>query len=491
MIQKMKAIYLLGIDQSTQGTKAFLFDKNEKVLNKVYYPHEQIISPNGWVSHNPYEILLNVKKAIKDISSGIDEIEIAGIAITNQRETSVAWNKRTGEAAMDAIVWQCQRSSEIVSRLHDLETSSIVKEKTGIPLSPYFPASKFRWILDNCEKAQLWNQKGELCFGTMDSWLIYSLTGKHCTDYSNASRTQLLNIYSLRWDNELCSFFGIPRQTLGEVLDSNGDFGSTTVDGLFKNPIPILAVMGDSHSALYAHKCYGFGNTKVTYGTGSSIMMNTGVKIFNGSNGLITSVAWSKNGCTDYVVEGNINYSGAVVSWLEKDVGILDSPVQSSELANLANPADQTVLVPAFSGLGTPYWDQEAKAIICGMSRTTGRNEIVKAALESIAFQISDIIGLMMKELSLKEISVFADGAPAKNLFLMQKQADITGLCLCVSDLKEQSVYGVVLMAAEKLGIDAFINEKTTLYVPRITSLQRTELLSKWASAVKRALYRP
>lgn len=485
--------YLIGIDQSTQGTKALLVDMLGKICNKAYLPHDQIISECGWVSHNPQQIFENVVTVAKEviISSGIDPDDISGLAISNQRETSLAWNRITGEPAENAIVWQCVRGKELSDELKAKGVGEEVQMITGIPLSPYFPAAKMGWIMRHNTKASEWAQKDELCLGTIDAWLVYQLTQRRCfcTDYSNASRTQLFNLHSLTWDKNICQLFCVPVQALPDVLDSNGEFGKTTLAGFLSHEISICAVMGDSHSALYAQGCIAPGMTKVTYGTGSSIMMNIGQSFIASKKGLVTSLAWGKDCKVDYVFEGNINYTGAVVTWMEKDLGLLSSAKESSDMAFGANPDDSTYFVPAFSGLGAPYWNDEVRALICGMSRTTGKRELVKAGLDSIAYQITDVIELMKTEMQIDGIELRVDGGPTMNPYLMQRQADITGQKVLVSDIEELSAYGVVRMASEKL-FKAFLMQGPGItYNPKMTTVERQKRYSGWKKAIARALF--
>lgn len=487
--------YLIGIDQSTQGTKALLVDMHGKVCHRVYLPHEQIISECGWVSHDPLRIFENVVSVAKAVilSSGVDPAAICGLAISNQRETCLAWNRVTGEPAENAIVWQCARGKEISDELKANGAGESVQMTTGIPLSPYFPATKMSWIMKHSSKALEWAGKDELCLGTIDSWLVYKLTQRKCfyTDYSNASRTQLFNLHSLSWDEDICGLFHVPVEALPQVLDSNGEFGKTTLEGFLNHEIGICAVMGDSHSALYAQGCVVPGMTKVTYGTGSSIMMNIGKSFIASRQGLVTSLAWGMDGEVDYVFEGNINYTGAVITWMEKDLGLLSSDQESADMAFGANSDDATYLVPAFSGLGAPYWNDGVRALVCGMSRTTGKREFVKAGLDSIAYQIVDVIELMKAEMQVDEIELRVDGGPTKNPYLMQMQADIAGQKVLVSDIEELSAYGVVRMALNKLSEAFQMPSAQIVYAPKMSEPERRKHYAGWKMAVARILFEP
>ena len=369
--------YILGIDQSTQGTKALLFDEYGALAARSDLPHRQIVNDLGWVEHDPEEIYRNVIQSIKNVveKAGIDKESIHALGISNQRETSLAWDPE-GNCICNAIVWQCARAKELCENL-SIHSESI-RTATGLPLSPYFPAGKLAWILENVPGAAKKARDGRLRMGTMDTYLVYRLThGRNFrTDFSNASRTQLFNIHDLCWDRQICQLFGIPAGVLARVTDSNGFFGTTDLEGYLKKEIPIHAVLGDSHGALFGHGCFSPGMVKSTYGTGSSVMMNIGSKSVISKHGLATSVAWGMDGEIRYVLEGNINYTGAVISWLKDDVGLISSAPETQALAEQANPRDRTYLVPAFTGLGAPYWDSQAQGICTGSPEPPGKGKL-------------------------------------------------------------------------------------------------------------------
>lgn len=415
------------------------------------------------------------------------------MGICNQRETALVWERSTGKAIYNAVVWQCSRGVQLCEEIERNGKAEIVHSRTGLELSPYFSASKIAWILRNVKGAQRRAEKGELCCGTIDSWLIYRLTeGREFrTDYSNASRTQLFNIYNLCWDDELCRVFQIPMCALANITDSNGFYGDTDFDGFLENKIPIHSVMGDSNGALLGQGCFSRGMIKATYGTGSSIMMNVGEKpVF--SNKIVTSVAWCLNGKVSYVLEGNINYSGAVISWMKDDLGLISSAKESEQAAERANAFDTTYLVPAFSGLGAPYWKSSAKAAFYGMSRTTKKEELVKAALESIAYQITDIISVMEEEakIAVKELRV--DGGPTRNRYLMQFQSDIAQLPVQVPQAEELSGIGAAYAAGLASGIyqkeRLFSGMKKQEYIPSMTEEERKKRYKGWKIAVNKVL---
>ena len=489
--------YVLGIDQSTQGTKGLLFDEKGALLCRADLPHKQYIDERGWVEHDPEEIYANTLQVVKNLieKAGINKKEISVLGISNQRETALVWDRKTGKPVYNAVVWQCARGSEICKKIaaeHE-NAEELVRSHTGLQLSPYFSAAKIAWVLQNVPGAQEKADRGELCCGTIDSWLVYKLTGgrEFRTDYSNASRTQMFNIGELAWDPEVCGLFGIPVSCLAEVTDSDGEYGITDFDGYLDAPIPIRGVLGDSHGALFGQGCIETGMIKTTYGTGSSIMMNIGKKPVY-SKRVVTSLAWKLNGEVNYVLEGNINYTGAVISWLKNDLKLIDSAGETEELAKAANPEDETYLVPAFSGLGAPYWDSDARAVISGMSRTTGKNEMVKAALESIAYQISDIVKIMKRTAGLEIAEIRVDGGPTRNHFLMQFQSDILNIPVRVPDAEELSGIGAAYAAGIAMGIydqkKLFENVNRTEYKAQMVENERERKMNGWRQAVEKAL---
>ena len=472
----MEKRYIIGIDQSTQGTKALLFDGEGHLLRRTDLPHRQIVNEKGWVSHDLNEIYRNTVQTVKTLvaESGVAPEEIAGIGISNQRETTAIWDKATGEPLEEAIVWQCGRASGIAQEIAEQGHAEEIREATGLQLSAYFPAAKMAWLLRNGgEERQKRAADGKLCLGTIDSWLVYKLTGgkEYRTDYSNASRTQLFNIRTLSWDSEICDIFGIPIQNLAKVEDSNGDFGMTDFEGYLPYKVPIHGVLGDSHGALFGQGCLEKGMTKATYGTGSSVMMNVGEKPVFSKHGVVSSLAWGMDGKVTYVLEGNINYTGAVITWLCKDLKLIQSPKETEELARQASVEDSTYLIPAFTGLGAPYWESNAKAVLCGMSRTTGKTEVVRAALECIAYQITDIVKVMEGDSGIPIQELRVDGGPTKNQYLMEFQSDIAEKPVLIPKAEELSGIG----AAYAAGIGLGIYEKQKLF----SRMERQNFLPK------------
>ena len=501
--------YVLAIDQSTQGTKAILFDRTGDLVCRTDLAHKQLINEKGWVSHDLNEIYANTIQAVKNLieKAGIQKDEIACLGISNQRETSAAWSRESGKPLAPAIVWQCSRAEDICERIKKNVlidpgreagihggAAEVIRMKTGMRLSPYFPAAKYAWLQENAEAVKTAKKSHDLCLGTIDTYLLYRLTGGavYATDYSNASRTQLFNIHTLQWDEEICAWFGIDVSMLPEVKDSSCLYGETDFEGYFDEAVPICGVIGDSQGALFGQGCIEKGMVKATYGTGSSVMMNAGDKIIESDLGLVTSLAWGMNGKVTYVLEGNINYTGAVITWLKDDMGLITSPGETQELANEANKKDATYLVPAFSGLGAPYWNSNARAMIYGMSRTTGKKEIVKAALESIAYQITDIVEMMKAEdgITVKELCV--DGGPTGNQYLMKFQSDILGSTVSLPRCEESSALGAGFMAGLCYGIytqeSIFTQVKRNRFIPSMAPEERIQKYLGWKNAVEKVL---
>ena len=488
--------YILGIDQSTQGTKVLLFDEAGTICYKAAKSHKQYIDEKGWVEHDSDEIWRHLKDLIRDM---LDKTEINGkaikaVGISNQRETAMAWHRQTGKPVYRAIVWQCARGAAICEELRRKGLDSLIKNTTGLPLSPYFSAAKLAWILRRVEGAKELMDEGNLCMGTMDSWLVYCMTKGQVfrTDFSNASRTQLFDIGRLTWSDDVCRAFGIDRRALPEVTDSNGFYGKTDFDGILPEAIPIHAVFGDSHAALFGQACHHPGMAKATYGTGSSVMMNIGDKPVYSQHGLVTSLAWSLSGKATYVLEGNINYTGAAITWLKDDLQLIRSPEETMALAQAANPKDRSYFVPAFTGLGTPYWESQATGLYTGVTRVTGKKEMVRAVLDAIAYQINDVTTLMQKESGYKLPSLRVDGGPTKNAYLMQFQTDLIGCPVDVPEAAELSAIGAAYAAGLAVGLydkDALFKDmKGISYEPAMAGDRRRELIGGWQKAISQTL---
>ncbi len=486
--------YVLSVDQSTQGTKALLFDPSGKLICRRDVAHEQKINSKGWVSHDPEEIYRNTVESVRQVleAAGIDAGAVAALGISNQRETSVCWEKETGRPIADAIVWQCGRAKELCKRVEDAGWSEAVRSATGIPISPFFPASKFAWLVENTPGAAEKAKEHKLCFGTIDAWLVYKLTGgrSYKTDYSNASRTQLFNIHTLQWDEQVCAAFGLNPADLPEVASSDAWFGMTDIGGVLPHEVPICGVLGDSHAALFGQGCLRSGMAKATYGTGSSIMMNIGITPIESRNGLVTSLAWKFRGEVNYVMEGNLNYTGAVLRWLEKDLGLCKAS-ETQALAESASPEDTTYLVPAFTGLGAPYWNNEAKAMLCGITRLTGKAEIARAALDCIAYQITDIVEAMQKDTGLTLTQLQVDGGPTRNGYLMQLQSDLLNAQVRIPSSEELSGIGAAYMAGLTAGVftDAVFDTLVySAFSPKMDGETRKEKYTGWQDAVRLVL---
>lgn len=487
--------YVLSIDQSTQGTKALLLNEEGKLICRTDLSHKQIVNEKGWVEHDLNEIYSNTIQVVKDLveKSGINKNEIAVLGISNQRETSACWEKATGKPVYNAIVWQCARGAYICEDIEKQGYGEMIQAHTGLKLSPYFSAAKLSWIMKNVEGVKEKAANGEIACGTIDSFLVHRLTKGSVfkTDFSNASRTQLFNIIDLKWDENILHLFEIDKKCMAEVTDSNGDYGVTDFEGYLEHPIPIRGVLGDSHGALFGQGCLKEGMVKATYGTGSSIMMNIGKKPVFSDLGVVTSLAWSMDGEVNYVLEGNINYTGAVITWLKNSVKLIESAGETEALAKAANPNDRTYLVPAFTGLGAPYWDEEATASLSGITRTTGKAEIVRAALDSIAYQIADIVFAMEKASSVKIDELRVDGGPTKNGYLMQFQSDMLSIPVCIPDAEELSGIGAGYAAGIAVGIfslHVFENRKRIDYTNLMNKEKADELYAGWKKAVSKVM---
>lgn len=485
--------FILAIDQSTAGTKALLVDNHGFIKAKDSLPHKQYYPAPGWVEHDAEEIWQNVLKLIKLMVEQASNYngEIAGLSICNQRETTVAWDRKSGKPLAPAIVWQCQRGAGICEKLSD--HSQQIRQLSGLPLSAYFPAAKAAWMLQHVPGLKQKAQNGEACIGTIDSFLIFRLTGgaSFKTDYSNASRTQLFNLKTLKWDERLCELFDIPAKCLPEIVFSDSIFGETR-ENLTIRKLPIAGVMGDSHAALFGQGCLRPGMAKATYGTGSSIMLNVGKSMKEPPEGIAASLAWGWHDEVSYVLEGNVTSSGDTLNWLIDEVELVSSPQEIDELAEQVNSSEGVYLVPAFSGLGAPYFDSKARAALVGMNRGSTRRHIARAALESIAYQNHAVVRAMETELS--ELRV--DGGPTRSSVLMQFQADILSCPVRCSIAQEISALGSAYMGGLKLGFFSEPSQITAwqqagrIYEPIMTEQQVAELTLGWDQAVKSVMYR-
>jgi glycerol kinase len=492
--------YILSIDQSTSATKVILFDAHARLIDRVSHSHQQFYPQPDFVEHDPVEIYSNTIRGIKEIilKTGLNPEEIACLSITNQRETSLIWDRQTGKPIANAAVWQCQRGAAICYNLKQKGYSELIRNKTGLLIDSYFSASKLQWIINNTPGAKKKAENGDLILGTMDTWLLWKLTdGKvHATDYSNACRTMLFNINTLQWDDELIKLFDLYPSMFPAVKYSDEIFGDAADALELDSSLPIAGLIGDSHGALFGQHCFSAGMTKATYGTGSSIMMNIGKTPKEAPAGLVTSIGFGRNKSIDYVFEGNIHCTGDTINWLTNELKLINSPKEAESIALTVEGNGGVYLVPAFVGLGAPYWDHEARASITGMSRDTTRAHIVRAALESIAYQIKDLIDLMISKagIELKELRV--DGGPTRNDFLMQFQTDILRKRVVRSGIEEISALGSAFMAGLATGFWKDLQEIEKLRIVdrtfnNIMPQEEIERLYKgWQTAVRRTRYK-
>lgn len=466
--------YILSIDQSTSGTKTLLVNQQGEVIARSAKEHSQIYPKPGWVEHDPLEIYENVKYCMQDVmkKAAVNPDDLAAVTITNQRETAVMWDKATGLPIHNAIVWQCQRTAEICQQLKENGAEALVKAKTGLLIDPYFSATKFRWMLEHVEDATQLVEGNRLLAGTMDSWLLWKLTGgaSHVTDYSNASRTSLFNIHTLQWDEELCNLFGVPLSILPMVAHSDSIVGYINDQSIFSTvsnnssnsspsspapspvQIPISGLIGDSQGALFGHLCFEPGTAKATYGTGTSLLMNVGTEPMDGGEGLVTTVAWGADGKVTYALEAVIRSSGDSIKWTRDNLGLFTTFEEMQQLVDSLPSNEGVYLVPAFVGLGVPYWDPCARAAIVGMNRGSTKAHIIRAALESTTYQIRDAVDFMQEQSSVSFTSLRTDGGASANRWLMQFQADILGQTVIRSTCPELSALGSVYLGGVAVG---------------------------------------
>ncbi|MCX7845433.1 MAG: glycerol kinase GlpK [Dictyoglomaceae bacterium] len=489
--------YILALDQGTTSSRAILFDRYGKIVSVSQKEFTQIYPKPGWVEHDPMEILNSQLDVAKEVieKANIELKNISAIGITNQRETTVVWEKSTGKPVYNAIVWQCRRTAPICDELKNQGLFDTIREKTGLVIDAYFSATKLKWILDNIEGIREKAEKGEVLFGTIDSWLIWNLTkGKvHITDYSNASRTMLFNIHKLDWDDEILNILNIPRAMLPEVKPSSFIYGYTDKN-LFGLEIPISGNAGDQQSALFGQACFNPGMVKNTYGTGCFILMNTGDKAFFSKSGLITTIAWGINNKVEYALEGSIFITGAAIQWLRDGLKVIQSAQETESLALSVPDSGGVYVVPAFVGLGAPYWDMYARGLIIGITRGIKREHIVRATLESIAYQTRDVIEAMEKDSNIKLKSLRVDGGAVVNNFLMQFQSDILGVPVERPMVNETTALGTAYLAGLAVGYWRDQKEIEELwqmerrFTPQMSFEERERLYKGWKKAVSRAL---
>lgn len=485
--------YLIVIDQSTSSSKVFLVDSGGSICDRKNYPHKQYYPKQGYVEQNAEEIFQNVERGISEIAlngeAGLSEIR--GIAITNQTGAFVLWDKLTGEPVCNIVGWQCGRGYSVVEKMKE-EEMRFFAERTGSELSAFYPASKLRWVFEHDSVLHERAKAGEVLFGTIDSWLVWKLTrGKvHATDFGNACLTQLFNIFEQKWDEDILKMFEVPDCILPEPLESDGEFGTVEIEGLPE--IPICAVIGDSNGALFGQCGFEAGKIKITYGTGVSVLIHVGKQPVKAKNGLIPAISWKRNREADYVLEGTAVCAGASVNWLMEELEILQSAEESEKLARSVDSTKGVYFVSAFNGLGTPYWDENAKACILGMKGGIGKAHIVRAALEGIAYQVKDILHAFYGENLPSEV-LLADGGMTSNSYLMQFQADITGMTVVRTKMEDSSATGAAYIAGLKQGVWKSIDEIKMLakekeyYEPKMKKEKAEELYQGWLKAVEKA----
>jgi len=490
----MKEGYVLALDQGTTTSRAILFNTAGTIIGLKQIPFKQFFPRPGWVEHDPEEIwstqLAAARGAIE--AAQIEPGQVVAIGITNQRETTILWERSSGKPVCNAIVWQCRRSADICDELRALGLSETVREKTGLVLDPYFSGTKIMWLLDQVPGLRSRAERGEILFGTVDSWLIYKLTGQHLTDPTNASRTLLFNIKTGDWDDELLKALKVPRAILPRVVPSSGVLGAARKE-LLGAEIPVAGCAGDQQAALFGHACFEPGTVKNTYGTGCFTLMNTGSKPVDSRNGLLATVAWDLGKGYTYALEGSVFIAGAVVQWLRDQMGLLTDAAESESLARSVEDSGEVFVVPAFVGMGAPYWDADARGAVVGITRGTTRAHFVRAALESIAYQSRDLIGAMERDFGAEIPCIKADGGASANSFLMQFQADVLDRCVVLPEVGEITALGAAYLAG--LAVDYWSSpaevernwRKKREFVPDMPSERRKRLLASWEKAVEAA----
>ncbi|MHB0774195.1 glycerol kinase GlpK [Halomonas sp. WWR20] len=491
----MEKKYILAIDQGTTSSRAILFDRTGSIVGTAQREFSQIFPHPGWVEHNPREILTSVLVTATEVMNNaqVDATEIAGIGITNQRETVVVWEKATGRPIHNAIVWQSRQTKDICDQLKQDGFESMVREKTGLLIDPYFAGTKVKWILDHVEGARERAQRGELLFGTIDTWLIWNLTGNkvHVTDYTNASRTLMFDIHALQWDSELLKMLDVPRAMLPEVRHSSEIYGKTLPHHFFGSEVPIAGVAGDQQAALFGQACFEPGMVKNTYGTGCFMLMNTGEKAVSSSNGLLTTIACGRDGKVEYALEGSIFVSGSVVQWLRDGLRMFGKASDSEAYAERAGSNEGVYMVPAFVGLGAPYWRSDVRGAVFGLSRGTTKEHFIRAAIESMAYQTRDVLAAMEADAGLKLKELRADGGAIANDFMAQFQSDILNVPVCRPRVAETTALGAAYLAGLATGFWSSCEEIAQQWAtdrrfePAMAEDTREALYAGWCQAVQ------
>ncbi len=487
--------YILSLDQGTTSSRAIIFNKNGEIVHSAQKEITQYFPKPGWVEHNPNEIWGSILSVVAEVlsESEIKPEQIAGIGITNQRETTIVWDKETGHPVYNAIVWQSRQTSEICEELKEKGYNDLFRNKSGLLIDPYFSGTKVKWILDHVEGAREKADQGKLLFGTVDTWLVWKLSGgrAHVTDYSNASRTLMFNIYELKWDDELLDILGVPKSMLPEVRPSSEIYGKTVDYHFFGNEIPISGVAGDQQAALFGQACFEEGMAKNTYGTGCFMLKNTGEKAVRSGHGLLTTIAWGLNGKVEYALEGSIFVAGSAIQWLRDGLRMFKDAKDSEAYAAKVDSNDGVYLVPAFVGLGTPYWDSDVKGAVFGLTRGTTKEHLVRATLESLAYQTKDVLSAMEADSGIELKTLRVDGGAVKNNFLMEFQSDILDVPVERPVINETTALGAAYLAGLAVGFwesqeeiaKQWAVDRTIL--PKMSDENRNKLYDGWKKAVK------
>lgn len=487
--------YIMSIDQGTTSSRAILFDKEGDIKGVAQREFKQYFPKSGWVEHDANEIWTSVLAVMTEVlnENEINADQIEGIGITNQRETTVIWDKNTGRPIYHAIVWQSRQTQSICHELKEQGHEETFRNKTGLLLDPYFAGTKVKWILDNVDGAREKAENDDLLFGTIDTWLVWKLSGgeAHITDYSNASRTLMYNIYDLKWDDELLDLLNVPKQLLPEVKESSEIYAHTKDYHFFGQEVPISGIAGDQQAALFGQACFERGDVKNTYGTGGFMLMNTGEAPVKSESGLLTTIAYGLDGKVNYALEGSIFVSGSAIQWLRDGLRIINSAPQSENYATRVDSTDNVYFVPAFVGLGTPYWDSEARGAIFGLSRGTEKEHFIRATLESLCYQTRDVMEAMSKDSKIEVNNLRVDGGAVKNNFIMQFQADIVNTAVERPEIQETTALGAAYLAGLAVGFwdskDEIANrwQLETEFTPQMSEEDRTKLYKGWKKAVE------
>ena len=487
--------YILSLDQGTTSSRAIIFNKSGEIVHYAQKEITQYFPKPGWVEHNPNEIWGSILSVVAEVlsESEINPEQIAGIGITNQRETAIVWDKETGHPVYNAIVWQSRQTSEICEELKAKGYNDLFRNKSGLLIDPYFSGTKVKWILDHVEGAREKADQGKLLFGTVDTWLVWKLSGgrAHITDYSNASRTLMFNIYELKWDDELLDILGVPKSMLPEVRPSSEVYGKTVDYHFFGNEIPISGVAGDQQAALFGQACFDEGMAKNTYGTGCFMLKNTGEKAVRSGHGLLTTIAWGLNGKVEYALEGSIFVAGSAIQWLRDGLRMFKDAKDSEAYASKVNSNDGVYMVPAFVGLGTPYWDSDVQGAVFGLTRGTTKEHLIRATLESLAYQTKDVLSAMEADSGIELKTLRVDGGAVKNNFLMEFQSDILDVPVERPVVNETTALGAAYLAGLAVGFwesqeeiaKQWAVDRTIL--PKMSDENRTKLYDGWKKAVK------